>query len=159
EQEDPGREEEPIEAAPLGSDPTDEAAGDLADPEEHRVEAHDRPAIARELLADVGEKADCRGRRAREGEQPDAGQPQGEHDERSDEADRAQLERGMVDDCPGDDEPDAAEYPKADDRRSAVAIEAVAPPDDAAAEHDRDDDRAERDLAGLEASQEPLVRE
>ena len=57
--------------APVGGEPADEAAGDLADRQEHRVQAHDRAAIGREALGDVGQQAE-RGRR-RPGQHEQAG--------------------------------------------------------------------------------------
>ena len=48
-------------------------ADDLADREEDRVQAHDRAAVRREPLGDVGEEAERGGRRAGEHEQPERG--------------------------------------------------------------------------------------
>ena len=51
--------------------PPIERADDLADGQEHRVEAHDRAAIGGEALGDVGEQAERRRRRAGKHEQAD----------------------------------------------------------------------------------------
>ena len=49
----------------------DQGAGDLADREEHGIEAHDRAAVVREALGDVGEQPEGGRRRAGQHEQPE----------------------------------------------------------------------------------------
>ena len=66
--------EHAVDPVPGRRDPADQAADDLADPEEHRVEAHDRAAIGREALRDVGQQPERRGRGAGQDEQPAAGE-------------------------------------------------------------------------------------
>ena len=66
---------DPVEPAPVCGDAADEAAGDLADAEEHGVEAHDRAAVVRIGLGHVGQEPDGGGRRAGEDEQAGAERP------------------------------------------------------------------------------------
>ena len=66
-------EQQPVDAAPVGRDAADQAARDLADGEEDAVQAHDRAAVGREPLGDVGQQAERRRRRAGQDEQPERG--------------------------------------------------------------------------------------
>ena len=59
--------------------PPSSDAADLPDPQEHRVQAHDRAAVAGELLGDVGQEAD--GGRRGAGEHEQAGSEDDERDE------------------------------------------------------------------------------
>src|SRR5439155_583963 len=83
----------------------DEAAGDLAQREEDRIEAHDSAAVRREGLGHVGEQAQCRGRRAREHEEP-AGR-----EEPVQRAEDIRLPLAVVDQRRGRDAGDAAADP------------------------------------------------
>ena len=129
--------EHAVDAAPVGREPADQAADDLADGEEDRVEAHDRPAVGREALGDVGQQAERGGRRPGQHEQAGPG----DHDGR-DEDDERQVRR-MVHDQAGTDQDRATDEPVRDDRRPAHRLEAIAPVQQAGPEDDRDEDRGD----------------
>ena len=63
----------PSSPSAVGGDAGDERAADLAQPEEHAVQAHDRAAIVRVRLGHVREQPDRGGRRAGQHEQPEHG--------------------------------------------------------------------------------------
>ena len=76
-----GGDEQAVDPAPVGRQPADERAGDLADGQEDAVEAHDRPAVGGEALRDVGEQAERGRRRPGEHEQADAAATPGQRQE------------------------------------------------------------------------------
>ncbi len=147
EQEQPaGREEEAVHAQRVGHDPADQAARDLPDPEEDGVEAHDRPPVTREPLADVGQEAD-RGRRgAGQDEQARREDETGRSDRRGDDRGSGGGETGMVHHQPRGDEAHPAADAEADDARPAEPAEPVAPPQDPGPEDQGDHDGTDRDL-------------
>src|SRR5207244_13369383 len=69
---------------------------------------------------------------------------------------RACAKGGVIHDEAGGSQSDAAVDPVQDDRGASPPIEAIAPPEDAGAENDRDPDRADRHLVRAEALVEPL---
>ena len=109
--------EHAVDAEPVGRDPADQRAGDLADREEDRVQAHDRAAIGREALGHVGQQADAR-----------PGSPRPARTVRRPRRRLATIATGqygrpqVVDQrCPAHDEDGSADHAVADDRRPPVA--------------------------------------
>ena len=136
-----------------GGKSADEAADDLADGKEHAVEAHDRPAIAREALGDVRQQAERRRRRAGQHEQPERRRERSgnRHDERQPGA--------MVDRDAAGHQDAATDDAVQDDRGSSEALEPVAPVEQPGPEQDADDDRSQRDLERREAAVKELIGE
>ncbi len=101
------RDEHAVDPAPVGGEPADQAADDLADGEEDRVEPHDRATVGGEALGDVGQQAERGGRRPGQHEQAGAGHDDGGHQDHDRQPAR------VVHDQPGADQAAAADDPVA----------------------------------------------
>ena len=69
EQEQQGAQQQAVDAGEAGRLPAQQAAADLADREEDRVQAHDRAAVLGIRLRDIGQQAQGGGRRTGQDEQ------------------------------------------------------------------------------------------
>ena len=146
-------EEDPVEAAPLRRDPAGDRADDLAQPEEHGVQAHDRAPVVRVRLGHVGEEADRRGRRAASTNRP----PRRDRHEHEQQGDDVGAE--VVDPERRDEHHGAARDPVQDDRRAPHVLELAAPVEQAGEEQQPADREANGHLPRLEAAHQRLVGE
>src|SRR5215210_2920017 len=148
-----GREEDAVDPVATPALPTDEAAGDLTQREEHGVETHDGAAVAWIRLAHVGEEPERRRRRAGEDEQARADrQP-------ADRARPVRLAGAVVDERRGDDADDPANDAVEDDRRPPQLLEPIPPEREAGEKHDEAGGQPECDLRADEPAHEELVGE